>query len=421
MSLSIHHGDIVYAKNADALSVTEGGYLVVKDGFVEGIYPKLPEQYAGAPVTDHGRGLIIPAFSDLHIHGSQFPQRGIGMDKLLFDWLNDYTFPQEGRFRDMAYAKPVYDALIKDFIRNGTFHTALFTTVHYDATDYLFRSLEEKGLYAYVGKVNQDMNSTEFLQEATEQSLRDTERFLDEHPGTGTVKPILIPRFAPTCTEELLSGLGKLAAKYHVGLHTHLVESRAEAQFALDTHPGYVTDGEIYLKHGLLDHGPAIFAHVIFPTELDEKILREHGAMAVHCPESTTNVIAGIMPVKALQGRGMTISLGTDVGGCQSTKVYAQIARAVQLSKLKEFYEPDRSTTITFVNAFHMATKVGGSIFDRVGSLEPGYRFNALVLDGLEDPVARLTPAERLERFCYAGDDRNIVARYLDGREITVE
>lgn len=421
MSLSIHHGDIVYAQNAETLSVTQGGYLVVENGFVEGIYPTLPQQYANVPVTEHGRGLIIPAFSDLHIHASQFVQRGIGMDKLLFDWLHDYTFPQEGRFRDMAYARPVYDALVKDLIRNGTFHTALFTTVHYDATDYLFRTLEAKGLYAYVGKVNQDRNSTDFLQETTEQSLADTERFLAEHSGTGTVKPILIPRFAPTCSEELLSGLGKLAAKYQVGVHTHLVESRAEAQFALDTHPGYATDGEIYLKHGLLGHGPAIFAHVIFPTPLDEEILRSHNAMSVHCPESTTNVIAGIMPVKALQERGVNISLGTDVGGCQSTKVYAQVARAVQLSKLKEFYEPEGNRAITFVNAFHMATKVGGSLFDRVGSLEPGYRFNALVLDGLEDAVAPLSPAERLERFCYAGDDRNIVARYLDGKEITVE
>lgn len=420
MSLSIHHGDIVYAPNADALSVTEGGYIVVRDGFVEGVYPVLPEEYAGAEVTDHGRGLIIPAFSDLHIHGSQYVQRGIGMDKLLFDWLNDYTFPQESRFADMDYARPVYDALVDEFIRNGTFHTALFTTVHYDATDYLFRLLERKGLYAYVGKVNQDMNSTGFLQETTEQSLRDTERFLAEHPGTGTVKPILIPRFAPTCTEELLAGLGRLAAKYHVGLHTHLVESRAEAQFALDTHPGYACDGEIYLKHGLLDQGPAILAHVIFPSARDEAIIKEHGAVAVHCPESTTNVTAGIMPLKALSERGMKICLGTDVGGCQSTKVYAQVARAVQLSKLKEFYEPEGNGRVTFAHAFYLATKAGGALFDRVGSLEPGYRFNALVLDGLEDPVAPLTPAERLERFCYAGDDRNIVGRYLDGKELKI-
>ncbi|MCF0111031.1 MAG: amidohydrolase family protein, partial [Erysipelotrichaceae bacterium] len=97
------------------------------------------------------------------------------------------------------------------------------------------------------------------------------------------------------------------------------------------------------------------------------------------------------------------------------------IARAARLSKLKEFYEPEGNKQVLFANAFYMATKVGGSVFDRVGSLEPGYRFNALVLDGLTDAGSTLTPEEQLERFCYIGDDRNIVGRYLDGKFITVE
>ena len=420
MSVSIHHGDIVYCESADALSVTEGGYLVAENGFVAGIYPVLPEQYAGAPVTEHGRGVLIPAFSDLHIHASQFVQRGIGMDKLLFDWLNDYTFPQESRFADMDYAGAVYDAMADELLRCGTFHAALFTTVHYDATDHLFRALEERGIHAYVGKVNQDMNSAGTLQETTEDSLRQTERFLAEHPAGKTVRPILVPRFAPTCSDALLSGLGKLAAKYGVGVHTHLVESRAEAQFALDTHPGCSCDAEIYQKHGLLDHGPAIFAHVIFPTPRDAEIIRSVNAMTVHCPESTTNITAGIMPVKAMRERGFRVSLGTDVGGCQSARVFSQAARAVQISKLREFYAPEESGRLTFANAFYLATAAGGALFDRVGSLAPGYRFNALVIDGLEDAFAPLSPAERLERFCYAGDDRNIVKRYLNGTEINI-
>lgn len=371
------HGDILYSESIEKLKVFEDSYLVVQNGFVEGIYETLPEKFQGVEVKDYGRGLIIPAFSDLHIHASQFVQRGVGMDKLLFDWLNDYTFPQEARFASMDYAKNVYDQVVTELLRQGTFHASLFTTIHYDASDYLFRALADKGMYAYVGKVNMDMNSPEYLCETTEESLKETERFLAEHQGKGTVQPILTPRFAPTCSEPLMKGLGELAAKYHCGLQTHLVESQA-----------------------------------------DLDIIRKTGSVTVHCPDATTNIIAGIMPAKALSEKGVPIAMGCDIGGGQHAAVYRQIARAVQLSKLKEFYEPEGNGSITFAQAFHMATKAGGSIFDRVGSLEKGYRFNALVLDGLEDEGFTLSPEERAERFCYAGDDRNIIGRFIDGKEI---
>lgn len=414
------HGDILYAANAERLEVFSDSWLVVMDGRVEGIYEQLPEKYSNMPLKDYGRGLIIPAFSDLHIHASQFVQRGIGMDKLLFDWLNDYTFPQEARFASMDYAKPVYDAVIKELIRHGTFHASLFTTIHYDASDYLFKAMEEKGLYGYVGKVNMDMNSPEYLCETTEESLKETERFLAEHQGTRTVKPILTPRFAPTCSEPLMKGLGALAKKYHCGLQTHLVESLAEVKWTLELFPDYGSDAEIYERNGMLEYGPSIFAHFIFPSQADMDIVRRAGSMMVHCPDATTSVTAGIMPVKALHDKNIPISMGTDIGAGQSTAVYRQVARAVQLSKLKEFYEPEENERITFTQAFYMATKAGGSCFDHVGSLEKGYRFNALVLDNLEDDGFTLTPAERAERFCYAGDDRNIVARFIDGNEIVI-
>lgn len=77
------HGDILYSESIEKLKVFEDSYLVVQDGFVEGIYETLPEKFQGVEVKDYGRGLIIPAFSDLHIHASQFVQRGVGMDKLL--------------------------------------------------------------------------------------------------------------------------------------------------------------------------------------------------------------------------------------------------------------------------------------------------------------------------------------------------
>lgn len=418
MAVKIYQGDILYASSAEKLNVFENSYIIIENGMVEGIYPIIPEKYRDVPVTCYGRKLIIPAFSDLHVHASQYVQRGIGMDCLLSDWLNHYTFPQESRFSDLSYAKKCYDAFVDDMIRHGTFHANIFATIHREATDYLYSRMEEKGLYGFVGKVNMDCNSPDFLRESTESSLRETEIFLDTHSGSKKVRPILAPRFAPTCSQKLMNGLGALAKKYCCGVHTHLVESLWESQEALRLFPDHQSDAEIYERAGLMDYGPSIFAHVIFPGSEDLRILKKHNSMAVHCPDATTNIIAGIMPLARMHDEGVNIAIGSDIAGGHGIAIYRQIARAVQLSKLKEFYEPDDNKTITITQAFYHATKEAGSVFGKTGSFEKGYLFNALVIDSMENPWMELPAEERLERFCYIGDDRNIKARFIEGNEI---
>lgn len=409
-------GDILFSLDAEHIGTYPNHWIVVEDDVVSGIFSELPDRYAGIERRDYGNDLIIPAFSDLHIHAAQYFQRGVGMDKLLFDWLNDYTFPQEARFSDRSYANAAYSALIDDFVRHGTFHASIFTTIHADSAGVLFDLLEAKGLTAFVGKVNMDQNSPAFLCESTEDSLRETERFVADHSGSQSVQPILTPRFAPTCSEELLKGLGAIAKKYHVPMQTHLAESREQVSYTMSLFEGYASDAEIYLRAGLMEH-LSILAHVIFPNSRDVEILQQAQSICVHCPDATANITAGIMPLVQLAEQGVEIALGSDVGGGHGIPIYRQMARAIQLSKLKQFYEPEHSR-VSLARAFYHATKTGGSVFGRVGSLEPGYRFDALVLSRLDDPAYPLTPIERLERFCYIGDDRNISQRYISGRKL---
>ena len=303
-------------------------------------------------------------------------------------------------------------------VKNGTFHASVFGSIHRNSTGILLEKMDKFRMLGYVGKVNMDRNCPDYLRETTEESLQETEAFLHDYAGGIRVKPILTPRFAPTCTEELMMGLGHLAKQYRCGMQTHLVESRWEAAESMRLYPGYSCDAEIYERAGLLEYGPSIFAHVIFPTEADTAILRKYRSYAVHCPDATNSVIAGIMPAAALHDQDVDLSIGSDIAAGHHISVYRQIARTVQLSKLKEFYEPEGNRTLTFENAFCMGTKLSGTVFDRVGSFDTGCRFNALVIDGVEDPGFPLTPQKRLERFCYNGDDRNIIARYIDGAPV---
>ena len=416
--VSIHKGNIIYSRSYDELCVLKQAYVVVRDGFIEEVTEVLDDKYKGEKLIDHGKRLIIPAFTDLHMHAPQYTQRGIGMDCLLFEWLNNHTFPQEANFRDHEYARSVYARLVRDFIRHGSFQLSLFTTIHYDACDILYGMLKEASLYAYTGLVNMDMNSPEYYVDETKESLRKTEEFILNHSGNEKVKPILTPRFAPTCSRKLLYSLGDLARKYDLGLQTHLVESKAEAAWAKELYPDCASDGEIYEKCGLLEgSGPKIFAHVIFPTDTEERILKKYDGICVHCPDATSNIIAGIMPVSALHESGIRIAIGSDVGGGHYLGIYRQVARAAQISKMKEFYEEDYKR-IRLANAFYMATVEGGSAFDRVGKIEKGYRFNALVIDNMLDEEYETSLADALERFCYIGDDRNIHKRYIDGIEV---
>jgi guanine deaminase len=211
--MQLFRGHILYSKSREELAVFENSYLAVEDGIIKGVYETLPQALKGLPVQDFGERVIIPAFSDLHVHAPQYPQRALAMDLLLNDWLNSYTFPLEARYADPDFAHAVYDAFVEDLIANGTLHACIFGTIHPEATGYLLEKLEEKGLSAYVGKVNMDKASPEYLCETTEDSLRRTEEFLEKYAHSRTARPILTPRFAPTCSQKLLDGLGILGRK----------------------------------------------------------------------------------------------------------------------------------------------------------------------------------------------------------------
>ena len=413
--IKLIHTDIVYSEDREHLAVHPDSYIAVEKGVVKGIWPVIPDEYRNVPLTDCGEGVLIPAFSDLHVHAPQYLNRGLEMDLLLEDWLNNCTFPLEAKYADPEFAKLVYDAFVDDMIANGTMHACVYGTIHTEATSCLLERMESKGIKGFVGKVNMDRSAPPELTEDPEESICATEAFLEKYSCNRNTRPILTPRFAPSCTRKLINGLGRLGKKYNTGMQTHLVESLWEAEQARILFPECSCDTEIYERAGLMDNGPVIGGHFIFPTEDDIRIMQKYDSYAVQCPDATVNVIAGIMQTGTLLDKGLKIGLGSDISAGHHIGIYTQAGRAVQLSKLKEFYEPEGNRKITFPEAFWMATKQSGELFGGTGSLEPGSVFDALVIDGLSDAARKLSPEQTVERFCYIGTKENIKCRYING------
>ena len=195
-------GQLFFSTGPNGHRCIPNGFLVCTEGLCQGAFPVLPEAYRDLPLLDFGDRLILPGLVDLHLHGPQFAYRGLGMDLELLDWLNTHTFPEEAKFRDLAYAGPAYRQFVAALQGSFTTRAAIFATAHTEATLLLMDLLEESGLITRVGRVSMDRDCPEHLREpGPEAALEETRRWLEAVQGryrrTG---PILTPRFVPTCS-----------------------------------------------------------------------------------------------------------------------------------------------------------------------------------------------------------------------------
>lgn len=420
MNKKVLKGTIAFTPTKDKFEIYEDSYIIVEDGKVVDIVDELDKSYKDYDFEDYSGKLIIPGFTDLHLHAVQYPNRGLGLDKELIPWLETYTFPEENRYSDLDYSKKVFSRLINDLWRVGTLRSAVYGSIHKDSIKLLMDMFIESGLGAYVGKVNMDRNCQEYLIEDTKQSLMDTEEILKEYAeGSNLVKPIITPRFAPTSTPELLVGLGKLAAKYNVPIQSHLNENRDEIIWVKELFPESKNYASVYEDYNLFGQTKTIMAHCIYNTDEEIDLMVKNGVYAAHCPYSNYNLSSGIMPVRKYLDKGMNIGLASDISGGSNLNIAHTICASIQASKMTWLNTNEALKPLSFSEGFYLGTKGGGSFFGKVGSFEKGYEFDALIIDDYNlTNIRELTVEERLQKFAYIGDDRNILARYVMGKEI---
>jgi len=416
-------GNICYSKSRREIATLESGYLVCEGGVSRGVFSEIPERYAAFALADYGESVIIPGLCDLHLHAPQYRVRGLGLDLELLGWLDAHTFPEEARYAEPDYADRAYSAFADDLKRGATTRACVFATIHLPATLLLMEKLERSGLVTLVGKVNMDTGSPDTLREESAVSaLATTRAWVEQTQGKfKNTAPIITPRFVPSCSGELMRGLGALQREYGLPVQSHLSENREEIAWVKELHPQAGFYGEVYDSCGLFggEGVPTVMAHCVWSQGLEEALLRERGVYVAHCPQSNTNLASGIAPVRRFLEGGLRVGLGTDIAGGCHTSIFRAMSDAIQCSKLYWRLVEQSDLPLTVPEAFYLGTLGGGSFFGKVGSFEAGYEFDAVVIDDRPlDALGLLSLEERLARIIYLSGEQHIRAKYVRGKKV---
>ena len=392
----------------------------------------LPEVFKKLPVHDYTGKIIIPGMSDMHLHAPQYGFRGLGryldLDSVWDTWFKTYSFPEESRYSDLEYADKAYDKFVSDLDKTTTTRMAVYATMHRPATELLMDKLAAKGYAAYVGKLNMDRNSIEGLLETTEESLRETRKWLENTVDKyDAVKPIVTPRYIPTCTDACMKGLQQLIHEFDVPAQSHLSERLDEIEWVKKLKPEISFYGQAYDMYGMFGETvPTVMAHCVFPTAEEFDLMTQRPNLWVaHCPQSNQHSSGTAAPIKRYIEAGINVGIGSDMAGSNTLNLFRAIDDAYTTAKTYWAYNESKwdpyakKDFLQLSEVFYIATKGGGSFWGKAGSFEDGYLFDAVVVDDstLQDFNER-TPRQRIERIIQRADDRHIFAKYINGKKV---
>ena len=420
--MQIYRANIIFTPQSNHFEVVPHGYIAVDDGQVEGVYSELPQHLSDYAVTDWGDRLLIPAMNDMHVHAPQYRNQGIAMDLELLPWLQNYTFPEEMKYTDTGYAERMYRRFVRDLWRFGTMRSCVFATIHTESTRLLMHLFQEAGMGAMVGKVGMNRNCPEGLSEKVEDMVKGYEELIAEFSmpdgqANPLVRPIITPRFIPSCTPEMLRACGQLAVKYQLPVQSHLSENKAEIAWVQELEKESTSYGDAYNRYSLFGQTPTVMAHCVWTEGEELELMKRNGVMVAHCPTSNFNVASGMAPIRRFLEEGLRVGLGSDISGGHDLNIFRMMVYAIQVSKM-HYQQNHEQPFLTLSEAFWLATKSAGSFFGHVGSFEPGYEFDALVIDDSDLNHDNYSLLHRLERYIYLGDDRQIEHRFCRGKEI---
>ena len=412
-------GDPMINPWEDVVHIDTEGAVLMKDGRSEAVGQAAPlgAAHPDARIVSYGADhLIAPGFVDAHAH---YPQTAIiaSWGKRLIDWLNEYTFPEETRLQNPAYAADIAGRYLDLTLAHGTTTVASYCTIHPHSVDAFFEAAATRGTRVVAGKTCMDRNAPEGLRDTAQAAYDESAALIDRWHGRGRATYAITPRFSPTSTPDQLAVLGALWAENPDCLmQTHLSEQTDEIAWVKELYPKTRDYLDTYEAHGLIG-ARAVFGHAIHlePREIDR--IAEAGAALVHCPTSNTFIGSGLFDMAGLCAKHIPVGLATDTGGGSSFSMLRTMAAAYEIGQL-------RGTPLHAAQLMWLATAGSARslhLDSRVGHLAPGHESDVTVLDLASTPAIaqRATSADTHWDMVFAtlmmGDDRAVADVWVGG------
>ena len=407
-----------FQQGVDAARIDSAGAVYVQGGLIRDVGPaaQLRARHAGARVTDYGRALISAGFVDAHVH---YAQTAIiaSWGKRLIDWLNTYTFPEEMRFADPAYAADVAGRYLDLVMACGTTSLCSYATIHPASVDALFAAAQARGMRVWAGKTAMDRNAPDGLRDTAQTAYDDSKSLLARWHGVDRLSYVITPRFSPTSTPDQLRAMGTLWAEHPDCLmQTHLSEQLDEIAWVTSLFPAARDYLDTYEQHGLLGPG-GVYGHAIHLTPREIARLAEVDASLVHCPTSNTFIGSGLFDM----GLAAThrVGLATDTGGGSSFSMLRIMAASYEVGQL-------RGHALHPAQLWWLATQGSARALraeGRIGNIAPGMEADLVILDLASTPAIAqaVARAETLWQALFPtimmGDDRAIRSVWIGGQE----
>lgn len=400
----------------DADNLIFDGDVSVENGRINALGASLGASFSGGDVID-GRGcVLLPGFVQTHVHLCQTLFRGAADDLALIDWLKKRVWPMEAAHT----AESVYASArlgIAELIRGGTTSALTMETVRH--THSVFRAVEETGFRATVGKCmmdkGQDVPSQ--LLEQTDASIAESLELLDRWHGhsDNRIRYCFAPRFALSCTRELLERIARLSIERSVMVHTHASENKEEIE-AVELETGQRNIE--YLNKAGLTGSHVVLAHCVHLDENELDILARTATHVAHCPSSNLKLGSGFAPIPEMMRRGISVSLGADGAPCNNRlDMFTEMRTAALIQKALH-----GADTLPALAVLRMATINGAralGLEKEVGSIEKGKRADLILVN--TDRLHTTPHPEPISTIVYAAEASDVETVIIDGRVVMRE
>src|SRR5437870_4874655 len=407
-SILIKGGTIV---TMDANDSIVHGNLLIRDGRIAEIDEKIgldPDETIDA--TDC---VILPGFVQTHIHLCQTLFRGAADDLALIDWLKKRVWPMEA-----AHTKESIRASarlgIAELIEGGTTCALTMETVRH--TEEVLRVVDESGFRATVGKCMMDKGDDvpRALHEETAASIRESVALIEQWHGRGggRIRCCFAPRFAVSCTRELLSEVSELAKKHQVMIHTHSSENKNECEI-VEAETG--RRNVAYLDSLGVSGAHVVLAHCVHLDSEEMETLARTKTNVAHCPSSNLKLGSGLARIAEMLARKIPVSLGADGAACNNRlDMFTEMRTAALLQKLAHGPE-----VLPAARALRLATIDGAramGLNKEIGSIEIGKQADMIVVDVSESHAA--PTGDVVSALVYSAQASDVRATIIDGQVV---